>query len=310
MTTVELGSPERGDVPGLVHAWLMACRPATLPAAVAPVLVGTAMAAFRGVMEVLPAAAAMAGALLIQVGTNLANDYFDYRKGADAEDRVGPTRVVQAGILPAEAVLRATALALGLATVVGAYLVWVGGLPILAIGVLSLILAVAYTGGPFPLAYHGLGDPFVLVFFGLVAVGGTFWVQAGRLDRDLLLAGAGVGALTTAILVVNNLRDIRSDERVGKRTLAVRLGPGATKIEFLFLVLLAAAVPPLGVWVARWPAWTLLALFGLGPALRTVDTLFTYREPGELNAALGEVARGVTWYGGLLAMGFVLGSYL
>jgi len=310
MTTVELGSPDRADAPGLVHAWLIACRPATLPAAVAPVLVGTAMAAFRGVMEVLPAAAAMAGALLIQVGTNLANDYFDDRTGADAEDRVGPTRVVQAGILPAEAVLRATALALGLATVVGAYLVWVGGLPILVIGVLSLILAVAYTGGPFPLAYHGLGDPFVLVFFGLVAVGGTFWVQAGRLDPDLLLAGTGVGALTTAILVVNNLRDIRSDERVGKRTLAVRLGPGATKIEFLFLVLLAAAVPPLGVWVARWPAWTLLALFGLGPALRTVDTLFTYREPSELNAALGEVARGVTWYGGLLAVGFVLGSYL
>lgn len=309
MVTVELGSPER-QTPGPIQAWLMAIRLATLPAAVAPVLVGTAMAAFRGVMEVLPAAAAMAGALLIQVATNLANDYFDDQKGGDAEDRVGPTRVVQAGILPPEAVLRATVLVLGLATVVGIYLVWVGGVPILVIGLLSLICAVAYTGGPFPLAYHGLGDLFVFVFFGLVAVGGTFWVQAGRFDPDLILAGAGIGALTTAILVVNNLRDIESDERAGKRTLAVRVGAEATKIEFLLLVLLAAAVPPLGVVRAGWPAWTLLGLFGLGPALRTIDTLFTYGEPSQLNPALREVARAVTWYGGLLGVGFVLGFFL
>ena len=291
-----------------MRAWVMASRPATLPAAVAPVVVGTAMAAFRGVMEVLPAAAALIGAILIQIATNLANDYFDHEKGSDAEDRVGPTRVVQAGILAPVVVLRATILVLAATTVVGTYLVWVGGLPILVIGIVSMICAIAYTGGPFPLAYHGLGDVFALVFFGLVAVAGTYWVQAGAFEPDLLLAGAGVGVLTTAILVVNNLRDMTSDERAGKRTLAVRLGSGGTKAEFVALVVAAAAVPPVGVGLFDWPAWTLLALLGLGPVLRVVDTIFTYTHPAELNRALGEVARGVTWYGGLLAVGFVLGS--
>ena len=310
MVTVEAGPTGQRDAPGRVGAWVMASRPATLPAAVAPVVVGTAMAAFRGVMEVLPAAAALVAALLIQIATNLANDYFDHRKGSDADDRVGPTRVVPAGILTPEAVLRATVLVLGAATLVGVYLVSVGGVPILVIGILSLICAVAYSAGPFPLAYHGLGDLFVFVFFGLIAVSGTYWVQAGEFELDLLLAGAGVGTLTTAILVVNNLRDIPSDERAGKRTLAVRLGATGTKAEFLLLVLKAGAVPPLGVVFFGWPPWTLLALFGLGPVLRTVDTIFTYAQPSELNPALGEVARGVTWYSGLLAVGFVLGSYL
>lgn len=310
MVTVEAGSTGQRDIPGRVGSWVMASRPMTLPAAVAPVVVGTAMAAFRGVMEVLPAAAALVGALLIQIATNLANDYFDYRKGGDADDRVGPTRVVQAGILAPGAVLRATVFVLAAATLVGVYLVWVGGIPILVIGILSLICAVAYTGGPFPLAYHGLGDLFVLVFFGLIAVVGTYWVQVREFESDLLLAGIGVGTLVTAILVVNNLRDIASDERAGKRTLAVRLGASGTKVEFLLLVLVAGVVPPLGVVVFGWPPWTLLALFGLGPVLRTVDTIFTYLQPSELNPALHEVARGVTWYSGLLAIGFVLGSYL
>ena len=310
MVTVEAGPTGQRDIPGRVDAWVMATRPMTLPAAVAPVVVGTAMAAFRGVMEVLPAVAALVGALLIQIATNLANDYFDHRKGSDADDRVGPTRVVQAGILAPGAVMRATGFVLAAATLVGVYLVWVGGIPILVIGTLSLICAVAYTGGPFPLAYHGLGDLFVLVFFGLIAVVGTYWVQVREFELDLLLAGTGVGTLVTSILVVNNLRDISGDERAGKRTLAVRLGASGTKVEFLLLVLVAGVVPPLGVVVFGWPPWTLLALFGLGPVLRTVDTIFTYLQPGELNPALREVARGVTWYSGLLAIGFVLGSYL
>ena len=308
--TVEAGPADKmGPREGL-EAWVMASRPATLPAAVAPVVVGTAMAAFRGVMEVLPAAAALVAALLIQIATNLANDYFDHQRGGDAHDRVGPTRVVQAGILTPRAVLRAAVVVLAAATVVGAYLVWVGGLPILVIGTLSLICAVAYTGGPFPLAYHGLGEVFAFLFFGLVAVSGTYWVQARAFESDLLLAGTGVGVLTTAILVVNNLRDIEGDARARKRTVAVRIGSTGAKAEFVLLVLVAAAVPPVGVALLQWPAWTLLALFGLGPALRTLDTIFTYAHPSELNPALAEVARGVTWYGALLAVGFVLGSYL
>ncbi len=310
MVTVEVGPAGQRDSPGRLGAWIMAARPATLPAAVSPVVVGTALAAFHGVMEALPAAAALLGALLIQIATNLANDYFDHRKGGDSHDRVGPTRVVQAGLLAPRQVLNATLLVLGAAIVVGLYLVWVGGLPILIVGVVSLICAVAYTGGPFPLAYHGLGDLFVMVFFGFVAVAGTYWVQAGDLEPGVWLAGAGVGSLTTALLVVNNLRDIETDARAGKRTLAVRLGADGTRAEFVLLVLVTAAVPPIGVGFLEWPAWTLLALFGLGPALRTVDTVFHYRRPADLNRALGEVARGVTWYGGLLAVGFVLGSYL
>jgi 1,4-dihydroxy-2-naphthoate octaprenyltransferase len=285
----------------------MAARPATLAAAVSPVLVGTAMAAFHDAAALLPALAALAGAVLIQIATNLANDYFDARRGVDSAERLGPTRMVQAGILTPEAVLGATFLVLGLALAVGAYLVWVGGLPILLIGLASLVCAIAYTGGPLPLAELGLGDLFVFVFFGLIAVGGTYYVQTGTLTADVLLAGAGVGALSTAILVVNNLRDLETDARAGRRTLAVRLGPSGAKAEFLALIFAAAVVAPLGTLLAGWPAWTLLAFVGLGPALRAIGTVLRYVDPRELNPALRDVARGVGWYGGLLAAGFVIG---
>ena len=303
------GAPRTG-APVRMHAWIMASRPATLPASVAPVVVGTAMAGYRGVLEVLPAAVALVAALLIQVATNLANDYFDYRTGTDTEDRAGPVRVVQAGLLPPRAVLGGTVLALGLAAAAGSYLVWTGGIPILVIGLLALTCAVAYSAGPFPISHHGLGDLFVLLFFGFAAVAGTYWVQAGAFEPDLLLAGLGVGTLTTAVLVVNNLRDIGTDRRAGKRTLAVRLGEGATRAEFVLLVAVAALVPPVGVGLFRWPPWTVLALLGLGPALRAMETVFRYGEPAELNAALGEAARAVSWYAALLALGFVLGRVL
>ena len=293
--------------PSGVRAWWMAARPATLAAAVSPVLVGTAMAAFHDAVAPLPALAALVGALLIQIATNFANDYFDARRGVDSAERLGPTRVVHAGILPPEAVLRATFLVLGLALTVGVYLVWVGGLPVLLIGLASLACALAYTGGPFPLAELGLGDLFVFVFFGLAAVGGTYYVQTGALAGDVLLAGAGVGALSTAILCVNNLRDVETDARAGRRTLAVRLGPSGAKAEFLILVIGAAVVPPIGMWLAGWPIWTFIALVGLAPALGTIETVLRYVDPRELNPALRRVARGVSWYGGLLAAGFVIG---
>jgi 1,4-dihydroxy-2-naphthoate octaprenyltransferase len=296
--------------PSGARAWWMAARPATLAAAVSPVLVGTAMALFHGAAAFAPALAALVGALLIQVATNFANDYFDARRGVDSAERLGPTRVVQAGILSPEAVLKATFLVLATALLMGAYLVWVGGVPILVIGLASIACALAYTGGPFPLAELGLGDLFVFVFFGLIAVGGTYFVQTATLTADVLLAGAGVGALTTAILVVNNLRDVETDARAGRRTLAVRLGPNGAKGEFLALVAGAAIVPALGVLVAGWPVWALLALLGLTPALRTTETVLRYVDPRELNPALRAVAKGVTWYGGLLALGFVIGAAL
>jgi 1,4-dihydroxy-2-naphthoate octaprenyltransferase len=186
----------------------------------------------------------------------------------------------------------------------------VGGLPILLIGLASIVCALAYTGGPLPLAELGLGDFFVFAFFGLIAVGGTYYVQVGTLAGEVLLAGAGVGALSTAILVVNNLRDIETDARAGRRTLAVRLGPTGAKTEFLALTLTAAVVPPIGIVFAGWPAWTLVGLVGLGPAVRTIGTVLRYVDPRELNPALRGVAKSVTWYGGLLAAGFVIGMGL
>jgi 1,4-dihydroxy-2-naphthoate octaprenyltransferase len=293
--------------PGSAGAWLLAIRPRTLPAAVAPVVVGAAMAGTWGLFQLGPALAALAGALLIQVATNLANDYFDFLKGGDTEARVGPTRVVQAGLLSGEAVWRATVLTLVAALGVGIYLVWMGGWPILLIGLAALVCAVAYTGGPFPLAYHGLGDLFAFVFFGPVAVAGTVWVQGRFFHPEFVWAGVGVGALITAILVVNNLRDRETDALAGKRTTAVRFGVAGTRAFYLALLLLAAAVPPVGVAFLGWHAWSLLALGGLALALRPLEAVLTFAEPRELLAALGGTARVVTFYAGLLAVGFVLG---
>ncbi len=287
----------------------MAVRPATLPAAVAPVVLGTALAWSRGLAELLPAAAALAGALLIQMATNLANDYFDFQKGGDRGDRVGPVRVVQAGILPARSVLRGALLLLAAAVLVGTYLVWIGGWPILVIGVLSVLCALAYTGGPYPLAYHGLGDLFVFLFFGLAAVGGTYWVQALEFSGDVLLAGAGVGFLSTAVLVVNNVRDRETDEVAGKRTLAVRLGVTGSRVQYVLLVVLAMTVPALGVVLFQWTGWTLLGLMALRPLFGATTTLLTFADPGELNPVLGQTARGLTWYAGLVSVGFALGDW-
>lgn len=282
--------------------WLLAARPKTLAAAAAPVLIGAGLAAHHGVFRALPALAALVGALLIQVATNLANDYYDFVRGTDTAERVGPTRVTQAGLLRPEDVKRGMLVVLGLALLVGCYLVGVGGWPILLIGVLSLVCAVAYTGGPFPLAYHGLGDVFVFVFFGLVAVGGTYWVQARALAPDALLAGAGVGALSTAILVVNNLRDITTDARAGKRTLAVRIGRTATAVEYVLLVFGGAAVPLAGHLGYGWPAGVLLATIAV-PLLcgAPLLTVWRHRDPRDLLPALGQTARAVALYGLILS---------
>lgn len=286
--------------------WLLAARPRTLPAAAAPVLVGTALAWHVGGFRLLPALAALAGALLIQVATNLANDYFDFVKGADTAERVGPTRVTQAGLLTPEAVRRGMILTLLGALLVGSYLVAVAGLPVVVIGLLAIVCAVAYTGGPFPLAYHGLGDLFVFVFFGLVAVAGTTWVQALVFLPEALWAGMGVGAVSTALLVVNNLRDIHTDARVGKRTLAVRLGVDGTRVEYTLLWALAMGVPVVGIALFEWPSAVLLALLGLVVAQDGLRRVWRWKDPRELLPALPATAAGLLVY----ALGFSLGLVL
>lgn len=230
----------QGVQPSGWKLWVLAARPATLPAAIVPVLVGTAAATASPLaVQWLPFLAALMASLLIQVGTNLANDVFDFRRGADATaERLGPTRVTSAGLVSPSSVLRATLLIMGLAMLVGIYLVTVGGWPILLIGVLSILAGLGYTGGPYPLGYHGLGDIFVFIFFGFLAVGGSAYLQAGTISPLALLTAIPVGCLVTAIIVVNNLRDRDGDALVGKKTLAVILGGPATRIEYALLLTL------------------------------------------------------------------------
>ncbi|MBW2468701.1 MAG: 1,4-dihydroxy-2-naphthoate polyprenyltransferase, partial [Deltaproteobacteria bacterium] len=227
----------------ITAAWKLATRPRTLPAAVAPVLVGTALAIADKQFALLPAAAAMTVALLLQIGVNLANDYFDYVKGIDTQDRLGPPRVTQSGLIPPGQVKTGIVVAIVLSTIPGLYLASVGGWPVILIGLFCFAAALAYSGGPFPLASHGLGDLFVFIFFGLVAVCGTYYVQALQLTPMVWLMGAIQGLLITAILVVNNIRDIQTDRHSGKRTLAVIIGERGARIEYLLLLATAYAIP-------------------------------------------------------------------
>jgi 1,4-dihydroxy-2-naphthoate octaprenyltransferase len=241
------------------------------------------------------------------VGTNLGNDYYDFVRGGDNDDRVGPTRVTQAGLLEPPEVFRGMVLTLVAAFGVGIYLVFVGGLPIVVIGLASLACAVAYTGGPFPLAYHGLGDLFVFVFFGLIAVGGTYWVQALAWPPEAILMGVGIGALNTAILVANNLRDIDSDRLAGKSTLAVILGRRGTRVEYTLLLVIGATVPVVGVVLFGWPPAAYAAVAALTLSAGPLRLIWTVENPEQLIAALGGTARLVAAYGVLLTVGLIWG---
>ena len=243
--------------------WLAAMRPRTLPAAVAPVIVGSALAWRAGAFDAGAAVLCLAFALLVQIGANFANDYYDFARGADTGERVGPRRAVAAGLVAPATMYRAMWLAFGLALASGLTLIIWGGWWLVAVGVASVVSAIAYTGGPYPLGYHGLGDVFVFVFFGLVAVCVTFFVQAGRVSADAVLAAVAIGALTTNILLVNNYRDADTDARAGKRTLVVRWGKPFARGQFGAALLLAC-----GVLVAL--AWRGLYPRGLGAAVAAV----------------------------------------
>ncbi len=296
------------------QAWILATRPRTLSAAAAPVVAGSGFAAADGVFAQNPALAALLGALFIQIATNLANDYYDFVKGGDTGERVGPVRVTHAGILPPEAVFRGMMVALGLATLTGIYLASVAGWPVIAVGLVSMLMGVCYTGGPYPLSYHGLGDIFVFVFFGPVATAATYYVQAQVWSPGAILAGVGLGAFSTAMLVVNNLRDRETDGAAGKRTLAVRYGDGFTVMQYFASLTLAAVVPVAGVTVMGWSPWTLLSLAGWLPCIPAVRrVLAVLQTPGTvdrrtLNPALAMTARGVAVYGAGLGVGALLGA--
>lgn len=286
-------------------AWILAIRPRTLPAAVAPVFVGAALAVADGRFAPAPALAALAVALLMQIGVNLANDYFDFKKGVDSEERLGPIRVTQSGLISPDVVRNAMALVLGLAAVAGGYLAWAAGLPVLAVGAAAILSALAYSGGPYPLASHGLGDLFVFIFFGPVAVCGTYYVQALTLTWSVFFMSAPVGLLITAILVVNNLRDIPTDEQAGKRTLAVKLGARGARIEYMLLVVSAYAPPIAHAIIESTSLWLLLPVASAPIALKRIRDIYA-RAGRELNRTLADTALLALVYSVLQAAGIML----
>src|SRR5436309_7693853 len=263
------------STPSGMRIWLMAARVRTLPAAVAPVLVGTSLAGFFGVFHPLRFIAALIGAMFIQIGTNLSNDYSDARRGADTEDRLGPVRVTAGGLVPPRQVLLATYLTFGVAVLAGVYLVAVAGWQLLLVGAASILAGVLYTGGPRPYGYEGLGELFVFLFFGIVAVAGSYFVQVEHLDWEAFALAVPVGLIAAGLLVVNNVRDIETDRRAGKRTLAVRLGRLRAR-RLYATMMLVAYVAPIVIWAAGGLSFCIL-LAPLSaplavPLIRTVGT--------------------------------------
>lgn len=283
-------------------AWWLAVRPATLTASAAPVFVGAGVAWSQGVFSAGPALAALLGASLLQVGANFANDVFDFERGADTVERLGPQRATQQGWITPQQMKRAMWLAFAVATLTGLYLTYVAGWPVLALGLLSIAAAYLYTGGPRPYGYLGLGDLAVFLFFGLGAVAGTYYVQALSVSRLALIAAIPIGALATAILVVNNLRDIETDARAGKHTLAVRIGERATRAYYFALLLVAYVVPLLLWWWGLAGPHALLPWLSLPLALRLASRLRNERGLA-LNGCLVRTARLEVVFGLLFALG-------
>ena len=290
---------------GGLRAWVQASRPRTLWAAVTPVVVGSACAVSVSGFVPGPALAALGVAISIQIGTNLSNDVLDFDRGADTERRVGPARAVQSGLLSRGQVWAGAWIAFGICMACGLYLAAVAGWPVLVVGALSIASGLLYTAGPWALAYTGLGDLFVVLFFGLVAVCGTVYVQALQVPVAAWWSGLAVGALTTAILVTNNLRDLEEDALAGKRTLAVRFGPRFARLEYAALVLAAhLAALPLVLRLGPWPLLSWLAL----PLAVTVLRSVWRGEGAALNASLAATARLLLVFGVLLSVGIVLGA--
>ncbi|HET9162138.1 MAG TPA: 1,4-dihydroxy-2-naphthoate polyprenyltransferase [Solirubrobacterales bacterium] len=288
----------------------MAARPRTLPAAIAPVLVGTAVAVeSEGDLPRLGAfIAALLGSIFIQIGTNLANDYSDAKRGADTVDRLGPVRVTSAGLVTPQRVLTATWIAFGIAVLCGIYLTIVAGLVILLIGALSIAAGVLYTGGPRPYGYAGLGEVFVFLFFGLVAVNGSYYVQVERLDALPLGLSIAVGFLATAILVVNNVRDLETDRRAGKNTLAVRMGRHNAVMLYRLLVLGAFVVLPLALWAAASSALPLIAFLSLPMAVKPLRAMSNRTDGPSLNAALAGTGALLGAFSLLVTIGLLLAA--
>jgi 1,4-dihydroxy-2-naphthoate polyprenyltransferase len=292
--------------PSVLRIWLMAARPKTLPVGLAPVLVGTALADTAGVFHPLRFVAALLGALFIQVGANLSNDYSDARRGADTEDRLGPVRVTAGGLVPPRQVLIATYVTFALAILCGVYLIAVAGWQLLLVGAASIVAGVLYTGGPRPYGYEGLGELFVFLFFGIVAVAGAFFVQTEELVWEAFALAVPVGLLASAVLVVNNVRDLETDRRAGKRTLAVRLGRARTRTLFAAMVYGAFLLAPVSWLFGPLDAWLLLPFLALPLAAPVVRGVKARTDGPSLNEALARTGQLELVFCVLLCAGILL----
>ncbi|MCF8215652.1 MAG: 1,4-dihydroxy-2-naphthoate polyprenyltransferase [Chlorobium sp.] len=287
-----------------VQAWMLAIRPKTLPAGAVPVVLGSALAAADGRFRLLPALVALVCALGIQVATNFINEIYDFRKGADTSERLGPTRTVAAGIISEGLMIRVSVGLMIVVFMLGMYLVYTAGWPIFLVGVLSLLFAWAYTGGPYPIAYSGLGDIFVFVFFGLVAVGGTYYVQASDPGLPVLFAAAAPGAFSVNILLVNNIRDIATDRMVGKMTLPARIGGENARRLYVLLMALAYLMPVV-VWKSGYSAWGMLSVLSFPLAYGMIRKLYA-AEGRALNDVLAGTGKAMTVHGLLFSAGLLL----
>ena len=294
--------------PSSFKIWCEAARPQTLPAAIVPVMVGASLAHYDHALYWPATIVALTCAMLIQIGTNFANDYFDFKKGADTEDRIGFERATAKGLVSAEQMKKATFITMSLAFMFGLYLVYHAGWVILVIGVISLICGILYTGGPFPLGYNGLGDFFVFIFFGIIAVMGTYYVNALEWSRASLWSSFAVGALSTNILVVNNLRDIEQDGPAGKNTLGVLFGENALKWEYLLMGMLAATIPLYLYYAFSFTWWIFLSYLGLPWATILTFTVWTEKNKRNLNNTLEQTAQYMTLFGLLFSIGIILSA--
>ncbi len=289
-----------------LRVWLLAARPKTLPAGIVPVIAGAVVAWESGGFHLWSVAAALTGSIMIQIGTNFANDLFDFKKNTDTEDRIGPMRVTQAGLVTPRQIASATIIVFLLAILAGLYLVSRGGWPVVAIGLISILCGVLYTAGPWALSYLGLGDLFVLIFYGPVALAGTYYVQTLEMDPAVLLAGVPFGMISTAILAVNNLRDIDTDRESGKKTLAVRFGRTFARFEYLFLVTGAAIFPVIFILCFDGSLFLLLPLLYLVFAIGPIKTVFSTTDGLALNNKLAATGRLLVVFGLLFCAGWLL----
>ena len=287
-----------------MNSWILASRPKTLPAAISPVIVGVSLAVHDSEFHLFTAFMTLLAAILIQIGANFANDVYDFLKGSDREDRLGPIRATQSGLISPENMKKGMWLVFTLAICVGFYLASIGGWPIVCIGLISIASGIAYTGGPYPLGYHGWGDVFVFIFFGIIAVPGTYYLQTGFVSDYSILFGISLGALSTAILIVNNLRDADTDVKSGKRTLAVRFGKSFVRMEYIVMMILAFAIP---IYILQiWDEFSLYIILFLIPiSVRHIQSL--YSETGEsLNLVLVNTAKFLFHFSILLSIGLIL----